>query len=214
MNRDIKGLILGLAVSSGAPPAMADDTPPPTPEVEIIDSSDDCGGATLEAPGAAGVSVRFPSFVAETSLATPRLRKVCVLRFKVKPPEKCGVLRDDFEVSGSATVPRGARGTNLSVRYFAPGEAGADHFKAFEEHTGSGSFSDRSKGTAEPLPVEKEVILSLIIDVTVHAATDDPSKKSSVTITQVKIPMLLHRGDRQTSAPAVSATHKSGARFR
>jgi hypothetical protein len=121
MKRHARSLVVGVAVFAGALPAP--------PEITILNASEGCGEVTLHALPGEGFSLHLSSFKAQTSPIAPRVRRVCVVQLAITTPENVTVQRGTFEVAGTAIVAPGTTGSNLSVRYFAPGEAGADYHR-------------------------------------------------------------------------------------
>jgi len=200
----LKSLAAGLAVLAGEWCSLSEAPAPARPaEVELVSASDQCAGVTLEEAPGRGLSLKFPSLAAETSAAEARAHKFCHIQFDVKAPEGCCVRRAHFEVSGSADIAPGSRGSNVSVRYFAHGESGDAYYRSLDPESGSGDITGASEGAPVQPVCEQQARLNLIVDVTANAAADDPARPSSVEITEIKLPTLLE-GPQCRAAPSAS----------
>lgn len=186
---------------SGARTALANDPVPARTNVEIVSASEDCGGATLHTTQERGFSVEFPDLAAETSETMLRVRKFCYVQIKVTVPANVRVLRNAFEVSGSATIAPGASGSNVSVRYFGQGDVGSDYYRAFEPEFGAGDFTGASEGAARWSTCRREVRLSLIVDVTARSVAGYPTRTSSVKVKEIKVMGPLHEPCLRPSLP-------------
>lgn len=170
-----------LALACEATPALAQDA-------RIVDVKGDCGAAapTLEMQGEGGFSLRFPALLVRAGGATRRARKNCAVELSVKPPAGQRVVRDGFQVVGRANVPWGARRSNLSVRYYAPGDPGSDLHEVF---TAPRSFTASSDGEPVSFACGEEVQLTVLVDVTARAARG--ARAGSIVVSEVHVPTLL-----------------------
>jgi hypothetical protein len=188
----VNALILALAVSSRALSAQAEAPAPDPPAITILDETSECGGApTLELGPTGGFSLTFPGLVVAPDATSERVRKLCLVRLQITAPEAFCVERGEFAISGAATIAPGTRGSNLSARYFALGDPGADHFERLLPETGSGEIHAVSTGSTPWLFCAKEALLSVIVDVTLGRGAPQTEEKSSITITKIEVPKLL-----------------------
>ena len=158
--------------------------------IELV-SATDCGETPTVEESEAGFSLRFPSLTVEADEGASAARKVCTVELVVDPPEQFSVVRGGFEASGAATVPQGARGPLVSIRYFAPGEPGSDAFASLDAGAGAREFTAASRGDTQSLPCGEKTHLTLLVDISARPAADDPTRTIAVALREIKVPILL-----------------------
>lgn len=159
----------------------------PLLEVQSVNEIGDCGGVNLEIvhdeqTGVQRFDILTPALDAEANATTPRIRRFCNIRAKVKVPDGYRVRPLYMSWQGAADINGINSSANLSGRFFFSGAQGIDGFKRLLPQD-TGNFEvELNNGFNEYSSCGGVAEMNFLADVTVRTLGQDPSAYSEVKV--------------------------------